>query len=63
MTWNDENNDFGARQRRVSSWTQLQRERMNAAFLAAMQAAGYGLTAPSTVAGTRNPILGYQREN
>ena len=34
---------------------------MDAGFVAAMQAAGYAITAPSTRAGTQAPVQGYQR--
>jgi hypothetical protein len=60
MVW-DDNNDFGAHVRRVGYWTQLEHERMDAAFCTAMQRAGHAITAPSTYPGTRTPIAGYQR--
>jgi len=43
-------------------WTQLERQRMNAAFTAAMLQAGFALTAASTHPGTRKPVLGYRRD-
>jgi len=61
MVWDDKN-DFGARQRRTGYWTLLEHERMDAAFTAAMLQAGFALTAASTVAGTRAPIVGYRRD-
>lgn len=61
MVWDDEN-DYGAKVKRVAFWTQLERQRMDAAFLAAMLQAGFALTAASTVAGTRKPIVGYRRD-
>jgi hypothetical protein len=43
-------------------WEAERRIEMDAAFVAAMQQAGYQLTAPSTVHGTKAPIIGYQRD-
>ena len=37
-------------------------EPMNERFARAMLAAGYEITSPSTLPGTRNPITGYQRD-
>jgi hypothetical protein len=52
-----------ARERRPGFWTLLEQRAMDARFCEAMQAAGYTLTSPSTHAGTRAPILGYQRRD
>jgi hypothetical protein len=38
------------------------RQVMDAQFCAAMQRAGFSLTSPSTVPGTRAPIVGYRRD-
>jgi hypothetical protein len=46
----------------VGFWPASERERMNERFAAAMQAAGYGSTMPSTHFGTRNPVAGYRRD-
>ena len=46
----------------IGHWAAEEREAQDARFVAAMQAAGYELTAPSTVAGTRCPISNYQRD-
>jgi hypothetical protein len=45
----------------VGYWPAGEREKMDQQFAAAMQAAGYGTTAPSTHFGTRAPIAGYRR--
>jgi hypothetical protein len=42
-------------------WTRDDLVVMDAAFTAAMQAAGYTLTAPSSRPGTQTPIVGYRR--
>jgi hypothetical protein len=45
-----------------SYWDVTDYRRMNERFVAAMERAGFGpVTAPSTHAGTRFPISGYQR--
>jgi len=62
MVWDDEN-DYGAKVKRVGFWTQLERQRMNAAFTAAMLQAGFALTAASTVAGTVSPSLAISATN
>jgi hypothetical protein len=41
-------------------WTRYDLVVMDAAFTAAMQAAGYEITAPSSRPGTRTPIVGYR---
>jgi hypothetical protein len=46
----------------VGFWPASERERMDQRFAAAMQAAGYGSTMPSTHFGTRNPVAGYRRD-
>jgi len=45
------------------SWARDELVAMDAAFIAAMQAAGHALTAPSTAFGTRAPIQGYRRKD
>ena len=62
MAWDDEN-DFGARARRTGFWTALEHLEMDAAFVAAMVAAGYTATAPSTHPGTKAPLVNYQRDD
>ena len=42
-------------------WNYCDYEDMDARFIAAMQAAGYAITAPSTAPGTRAPRPGYER--
>jgi len=46
----------------VGYWSAGERQRQDEAFAAAMQAAGYSATLPSTHFGTRNPVANYQRE-
>ena len=47
----------------IGTWTLAQREQMDERFAAAMLAAGYGSTMPSTTFGARNPIAGYLRSD
>jgi hypothetical protein len=61
MAWDRDDTD--ARQRRFGFWTTLEHQRMDAAFVAAMQCAGYTLTSPSTLPSTRAPISGYRRRD
>jgi hypothetical protein len=42
-------------------WTRWDYLKMDMRFVAAMHAAGYELTAASTVPGTKSPVLGYRR--
>jgi hypothetical protein len=45
------------------SWETDQRIAMDAAFVEAMTKAGYTITSPSTVHGTKCPVVGYQRDD
>jgi len=47
----------------VGYWPASEREHMDQRFAAAMQAAGYSTTTPSTIAGTRSPVANYQRSD
>jgi len=48
---------------RVGAWSLAEREKMDQQFVAAMLAAGYGTTTPSTHFGTRSPVAGYRRSD
>src|SRR5262249_27094063 len=47
---------------RVGNWTLAEREKMDERFAAAMMAAGYASTLPSTHFGTICPVANHQRE-
>jgi hypothetical protein len=63
MTTNHHDPGVIARERRNGDWTKLEHQAMDAAFVAAMQAAGFTLTLPSTHPGTRAPLVGYSRDD
>ena len=58
------NGHVGAEQNlgQVGNWSTLERQTMEARFAAAMTRAGYPITVPSTVFGTRSPVANYQRD-
>jgi hypothetical protein len=46
----------------IGFWSAIERERMDAQFIDAMQRAGHECTAPSTRPGTRCPVANHQRD-